>query len=1021
VFPVRKRLFEREEEIGRLEGLIHHARSGEGGAAFVVGPPGIGKSRLIDEAVALAEYAGLRVLRADAHPGERDFPFGVVHQLFDVVVRGEGGAALLDGPAATARPLFEPEAGVPAHVDDGLYPLLHGLYWLAVNLAQPDPVLLVVDDVQWVDVASLRFLVYLIHRCADSPVVVVLGLRPDADAPDAELLEELGTHRSITILEPRPLSSDAVAELVSGELPDATAEFSEACARSAGGNPFLVVELLHSLPEEVTGSPAEVALVAGLAPRAVVRAVHQRLARLPQATWDLAAAVAVLGGPVDLGLAARVAGHPAEEVTTALDRLITAHVLEQEGGGGLRFVHDVVAQAVLAELAPGRRAELELRAAVAHHERGSAAPQIAAQLLHTPGTSEVWAVDALRETAEQARREGVPDTAVRYLRRAMDEDLADPELRGVVLAELGEAESLLGFDEAVVHLEAAVPLVAGGRRAAVLLALGRAQSMAGHAGAAVRSFAAAAESAVDPDVRAMAEADWALSLMVGRTDVGDVAAGDPSAVPDPDLPEPGASLSAGARASLARVAFGRFRVGAPHAEVVALARRSYDNGRLVADGGARSLATVGLAAVVSWSGELELGLELLDALVADARATGDNMALASATCLRAWLLLEVGRLREALVDIETALEARSFRWAQLDDAATAVAAWIHLAAGDHTTSAEVLATFPDDHARIGLAALVAGARGDLASARGDHGQALGLYRRAGRLLDAAGLHNPAAFPWRSRAAHAAHAIGDDAAVELAREELRLAESIGTSRSLCRARLAMAAVVEPDEALVYAESAATGVDPACVLDQLQALVAEGGALVRVGRRDEGGDRLHDVLATAERIGAQAVAELARRELNAAGFRPRRGARSGVEALTPSERRVTELAAAGRSNREIADLLYVTIKTVEFHLGNAYNKCGVRTRGDLAALLDASPHGDDGQVPSADADRSRADRSGANQPGPGGSGPGLSATGRSRGGESGPGESDGGGSATGGSDGGESGPGHDTLSTPSPRAS
>jgi DNA-binding NarL/FixJ family response regulator len=122
-----------------------------------------------------------------------------------------------------------------------------------------------------------------------------------------------------------------------------------------------------------------------------------------------------------------------------------------------------------------------------------------------------------------------------------------------------------------------------------------------------------------------------------------------------------------------------------------------------------------------------------------------------------------------------------------------------------------------------------------------------------------------------------------------------------------------------------------------LEHARALTDLGGALRRAGKRSEAQDTLRRAMDLAYRCGAPSTLERARAELTAAGARPRRAALTGFDALTAGERRVTELALEGLTNREIAQALFVTVKTVEWHLGNTYGKLGISSRRDLKSAL------------------------------------------------------------------------------------
>jgi DNA-binding CsgD family transcriptional regulator len=236
-----------------------------------------------------------------------------------------------------------------------------------------------------------------------------------------------------------------------------------------------------------------------------------------------------------------------------------------------------------------------------------------------------------------------------------------------------------------------------------------------------------------------------------------------------------------------------------------------------------------------------------------------------------------------------------------------------------------------------------GARGYLRLERGDYAAALDDLLRCGEHLRALRIENPAFCPWRSRAALAQAALGRrDAGRELADEELDLARRYGAPRAVGVALRARGMIEEGPAALeLLAEAVAVLAGSQSRLEHARALVDHGAALRRSGARREGRSALRDGLDEARRCGALALAARAHAELEASGLRPRKMLVGGVEALTPSERRVVELAASGMANAEIAQSLFVTVKTVETHLGRSYRKLDIPGRGELAAALAEQP--------------------------------------------------------------------------------
>ena len=163
-----RELVEREGELGRLDELLVRARADTGVVVFVLGEPGVGKTRLVEEAGRRGSEIGMDVLRARGGELEQQLPFGVVRQLFEARLSGETPASreeLFEGAAELARPVFDlPETERTTAGEDPPFAVLHGLYWLAANLAARTPVALLIDDAHWADRASRRWLDYLARR-----------------------------------------------------------------------------------------------------------------------------------------------------------------------------------------------------------------------------------------------------------------------------------------------------------------------------------------------------------------------------------------------------------------------------------------------------------------------------------------------------------------------------------------------------------------------------------------------------------------------------------------------------------------------------------------------------------------------------------------------------------------------------------------------------------------------------------------------------------------------------------------
>src|SRR4051812_14222209 len=378
-------LLEREDELELLSRLIGEARAARGRMILVEGPPGIGKTRLLEASRDGAHEQGLRVLTARASELDRQFPFGVVRQLFEpLLASADAGRreAWLQGAAARAAPLL----GAGSLEAAGNDPLahFHALYWLVANLAEHDgPLLLSLDDMHWADPSSLRFLQFLLPRLGELPVLVAVATRAAEPGIDRAPIDALATDPLTVALRPAPLSDAAVSELLESELGDAVDRgFSGACRVATGGNPFLLRELLRELATEGVEPTAErVPLVRQLAPPTVARAVLLRLARLGPDASALARAVAVLGDSVPLHRAAALAGAPAEQANASRAPFARAH--PPPASRPLSFAPPILRAAVYSDIDPGERSRCHRHAAALLAEEGAAGDEVAVHLLET--------------------------------------------------------------------------------------------------------------------------------------------------------------------------------------------------------------------------------------------------------------------------------------------------------------------------------------------------------------------------------------------------------------------------------------------------------------------------------------------------------------------------------------------------------------------------------------------------------------------------------------------------------------
>lgn len=235
-------------------------------------------------------------------------------------------------------------------------------------------------------------------------------------------------------------------------------------------------------------------------------------------------------------------------------------------------------------------------------------------------------------------------------------------------------------------------------------------------------------------------------------------------------------------------------------------------------------------------------------------------------------------------------------------------------------------------------ALLLDSRARLRCAQGRFTEAVDDFLACGTRLEARGSRHPGVLAWRSGAALALLQLDQPGeARRLADEELDLARRLGVPRALGIALRAAGLVYGGADGMALLDEAATVLALSDArLEHARALTDLGAALRRANRRVAAREPLRRGLDLAAACDAAPLADRARQELIAAGARPRRSG-SGVDALTPSELRVARMAADGMGNRAIAQALFVTVKTVEVHLGSTYRKLGISSRTALTSAL------------------------------------------------------------------------------------
>jgi DNA-binding CsgD family transcriptional regulator len=930
-------LLERNDELARIESALADARTGRGRFVVVEGPAGIGKTALLAAARTAAAEGGMRVLRSRATEMEINFAFGVVRQLFepplaeasepervDLLQDAAGVAAgLLGLPGARAN-------GPSSSAVDPSFALLHGLYWLCANLAAVCPLCVVVDDAHWADAASLRYLAFLLTRLEELDIALIVATRPPETGTDAELLTAVATDSSADVIRLAPLTRAALAELLEarlGKAPDP--EVVDTCLRVTRGTPFFVRELVDAPGDGRIGGVETVG-----------RSVSLRLLRLPEPAGRLARSLAILEQS-DLLQAARLAGLEELEAADAADRLATAGILEP--GRPLTFVHPLVRDGVYSELSSAERAQGHRRAAELLAEQPGADARVAEHLLASEPAGDRWVVERLVAAARAAGKQGALESEAVFLRRALAEP-PPPGDRPALLLDLGMAEASAGLADWPEHLQQAVdaaPDPAAAAEAALVLA---------HALSGAQRYAEAVE-VLDRAAATLGAPRSELGLQLEAAAV--IAEfNDPATMPPVSprrviLRERAADDPAAPAELLAAAAFISVLENEPAEGVAELASRALQAGDSAPRGspGRQWVSSIGwfseIAFTLLWSERYAQLRPLLDGSIAQARAAGDSTRLAMGLAVRSWLALRRGELSSAEADARTALAAIELPappMFRVLNGASLLQALIER--GELDEAEQALAPL-DSEAESGslVSPPLRFARGRLRVAQGRVAEGLDDILAVGALLTRSLVTSPGALPWRSEAAFAYLALGDhEAAERLANEELELAQAFGAPRALGEALRAAGVVAGGDRGASLLREAIEAFERAGArLERTRALADLGAMLRRRNRRTEARELLREALDAAHRAGARPLAEYAETELRATGARPRRVVLTGLDSLTASERRIAELAGEGLTNREIAQTLFVTARTVEGHLTSVFRKLQVSSRDELPAAL------------------------------------------------------------------------------------
>ncbi|MBO0785508.1 MAG: AAA family ATPase [Actinobacteria bacterium] len=929
-----------------VRALTADALAGRGGALFVAGEAGLGKTTVLEYAVATA--AGrFAVGTGRADVAEAALPFGLIGQALDAVLTGPAGPAgpgepdVPAGPGVPAWAAGDRSAPAPA---DYFHAVLAGLR----RAAAAGPVFLALDDVHWADRDSLTLLRLICRRIPALPVAVVVTTRPWP--PEAlRAGEELAAQRLASVQHLAPLSGEAALAFLRqrvvaagpgyGGRPAPARLAPGDLARAAGpcaGNPLLldhVATLLRAgqgIPDPAPGPGISWAR----------RLLLSHLAGLGEPAVAYLRAAAVLGRRFRPEVAAQVAGLAAGGAAEAQEAFATAGLGSLTSDGWAEFSHELIRQAVY-ELAAPVRARLHEAAFRALAARGASPAEAAGHAVAARLEGDALAVAVAARAGREAMAAGAVAAARRQLQAAVD--LAIPPAPAELVFDLGRALTAAGDHQAAMavyqELLARADLPAA-MRMSVLVQLSHAQLTAGRTAEAGVALAEVVRLAGpgDRDLAAGAMTDHAAQVLVSY--------GWKQAAP---LAARARELAAGAAAPVRAAADGVWAVGTYFSgdpaglDAGEAAARTAAAAPAWRPSGAPWWDTVTQYAMLALSAErFGVARRLLDGIIEAAQRRSDPLGMAIALMFRTRLSWRQGELEAAL-----ALNTRLIEYTDLAPIMTA------FAAADRAVTLLDLGRLDEaaDWSARADEALAGGAtlgyltlpvhlpRGTLALRRGDPAAASAAFSAMRDLAEELEVRDPGTIPW------AADAIAAYLACGRADDAERLIRWLEPVASALPARWPKVAVAGGRAALAeyggdaaqagqcYLAALALARQLPIPLARAQLLTDYGGFLHRQGDASQARGLLGEALRLAESCGSGWHAEQARAQYRRAGGR---AGTTPPGQLTPQEAAVARLARAGKTNREIAAQLYLSVNTVETHLRHIYQKLGIHRRVELMAL-------------------------------------------------------------------------------------
>lgn len=900
----------REAERAALEALCAGARVGQSGVLVLTGEAGIGKTALLEHA--LGQATGMRVLQAVGSGPEREVAFGGLLQLLRPTLEL---LELIPAPQADAlAAALELRAGRPGE----RFATGAATLSLLSRAAEDQPLLLVVDDAHDLDGPSVDALVFAGRRLLTDPIVLLLATRTDREPDPLRGLPHLGLGG---------LDVDRASQLLRhGAAGPVTEDAVRRAHAATGGNPLAMLELVADL-EALERIPPEVPVPV---PEVLAASFDRRLARLPEP----ARGVLLLAAVADGDLAVVSAAAPA--MAGRVEDLVAAEEagLVSLAAGRVRFRHPLVRSGVYAAATAGQRRQAHLAVA-----RALPAADLERRTWHLSEATlgfDGELARALEQVASRAGNRSAYSVAAVALERSASHT-RDPDRRAVRLLAAGEQAWLAGQDGRALALADASTTLSEepGLRAA---ADGLRGSVAAHSGSledARRLLTDAGRrlSGSEPAAAARLLGDAVMACLWMGDVTGAAAAAEVLDELDDDRLDERARVVVGMGVGMARVLAGDDGIDRIRQAV----ERLVASGETADDPRRPGSSLVG----VLFLRESGTGRELLERSVRDLRS---RTALAALPALLAQVARDettTDRWRQGRSHYEESIAlAREVGHTTELTMSLAGLAVVLARVGEEQACAEVLdeAQALAERHRVHLAQVWSlSARGDLALGLGRPEDALVHYGQLEATLERIGLHDVDLRPGPEQVDALVRTGQHESARTTAAAYHARATAKGQPWALARAERAVAVAADGLAEERFGAALHHHAETTDLYEEARTRLAFGAALRRARRRVDARPQLRAAVAAFERLGADPWADAAAAELAATGEAPSRRGGSVAERLTAQELQVSRMLAEGLTTRETAAALFLSPKTVEYHLRKVYTKLGIHSRDELAAAL------------------------------------------------------------------------------------